>query len=147
MNLSRLMTRCWMYHPSNTFLCAARTSTKNTRCNKQRPLNGYRQRVWAGDNWRRWSRASCPRMSAGILGTNCDQCRSTVQYCFTSTETIRLIRMENPGRPPRLSHSSWTMYNWRSKSGWHIAVIQPWRTQCRPGGSVCHQTAPLVSQW
>ena len=26
-----------------------------------------------------------------ILGTNCDQCVSMVQRCFTSTETIRLI--------------------------------------------------------
>ena len=33
-----------------------------------------------------------------ILGTNCDQCRSTVQCCFTSTETIRLIRTESPGK-------------------------------------------------
>ena len=57
----------------------------------------------------RWSGASCPQMSVDILGTNCDQCRSTVQCCFTSTETVRLIRMESPGRPPRLSHSSWTL--------------------------------------
>ena len=42
-----------------------------------------------------------------ILGTNCDQCVSTVQCCFTSTETIRLIRTGSPGLPPRLSHSSW----------------------------------------
>ena len=41
-----------------------------------------------------------------ILGTNCDQCRSMVQCCFTSTETVKLIRTESPGRPPRLSHSS-----------------------------------------
>ena len=32
-----------------------------------------------------------------------------VQYCFTSTETIRLVRTDSPGRPPRLSHSSRTM--------------------------------------
>ena len=56
-----------------------------------------------------WCRASCPRMSVDILGTNCDQCRSMVQCCFTSTEAIRLIRAESPGRPPRLSHSSWTL--------------------------------------
>ena len=36
-----------------------------------------------------------------LLGTNCDQCRSMVQCCFTSTETVRLIRTERPGRPPR----------------------------------------------
>ena len=32
-----------------------------------------------------------------------------VQCCFTSTETVRLIRTESPGRPPRLWHSSWTL--------------------------------------
>ena len=41
-----------------------------------------------------------------ILETNCDQCVSTVQCCFTSTETIRLIRTGSPGWPPHLSHSS-----------------------------------------
>ena len=44
-----------------------------------------------------------------ILGTSWDQCRSMVQYGFMSTETRRLVRMDSPGRPPRLSHSSWTM--------------------------------------
>ena len=39
-----------------------------------------------------------------MLGTNCDQCVSMVQCCFTSTETVRLIRTGSPGRPPRLSH-------------------------------------------
>ena len=43
------------------------------------------------------------RMSVDILGTSCDQCRST------STETRRLVRTNSLGRPPRLSHSSWTM--------------------------------------
>ena len=42
-----------------------------------------------------------------IFGTNCDQYLSMVQCCFTSTETIRLVRTGSPGRPPRLSHSSW----------------------------------------
>ena len=32
-----------------------------------------------------------------------------VQYSFTSTETRRLVRTDSPERPPRLSHSSWTM--------------------------------------
>ena len=50
-------------------------------------------------------------MSADILGTSWDQCRSMVQYSFTSTETRRLVRTDSPGRPPRLSHSSWTI-NW-----------------------------------
>ena len=44
-----------------------------------------------------------------ILGTDCDQCVSVVECCFTSTETVRLIRTGSPGRPPRLSHSSWTL--------------------------------------
>ena len=34
------------------------------------------------------------------------QCVSMVHYSFTSTETIRLVRTDSPGRPPRLSHSS-----------------------------------------
>ena len=54
-------------------------------------------------------RASCPRMSVDMLGTNCDHCLSMVQCCFTSTETVRLIRTESSGRPPRLSHSSWPL--------------------------------------
>ena len=57
----------------------------------------------------RWCRASCPRMSVDILGTNCDQCVSMVHCCFASTETVRLIGTESPGRPLRLSHSSWTL--------------------------------------
>ena len=48
-------------------------------------------------------------MSVDILGTNCDQCVSMVQCCFTSTETIRLVRTGSPGRPPRLSHLFWTL--------------------------------------
>ena len=43
---------------------------------------------------------------ADILGANCDQCVCMVQCCFTSTETIRVIRTGSPGRLPRLSHSS-----------------------------------------
>ena len=53
--------------------------------------------------------ALCPQMLVDILGTRWDQCVSMVQYSFTSTETIRLIRTDSPGWPPRLSHSSWTM--------------------------------------
>ena len=48
-------------------------------------------------------------MSVDILETSWDQCRSMVQYSFTSTETRRLVRTDSPGRPTRLSHSSWTM--------------------------------------
>ena len=36
-------------------------------------------------------------MSVDILGTICDQYLSMVQCCFTSTETVRLIRTESPG--------------------------------------------------
>ena len=71
------------------------------------------QSLWSGWWWWWWwwwSRTSCPQMSANILGTNCDQCVSMVQCCFTSTETIRLIRTGSPGQPPRLSHSSWTVW-------------------------------------
>ena len=50
-------------------------------------------------------------MSVDILRTNWDQYRSMVQPSFTSTETRRLVRTDSPGRPPRLSHSSWTMSN------------------------------------
>ena len=49
------------------------------------------------------------RCQLTLLGTNCDQCRSMVQYCFTFTETRRLLRTDSPGRPPRPSHSSGTM--------------------------------------
>ena len=68
-------------------------------------------------------------MSVDILGTSCDQCRSMVQYSFTSTETRRLVRTDSPGRPPRLSHSSWNMSNiddddkvmlMSSDVSWHI---------------------------
>ena len=31
-----------------------------------------------------------------ILGTNCDQCRSMVQCCFMSTETVRPIKDGEP---------------------------------------------------
>ena len=78
--------------------------------NRRRTERGGK--VW----WRWWSRASCPRMSVDILGTSCDRCRITVQCCFTSTETVRLIRTESPGRPPRLSHNSWTLMTMTSSS-------------------------------
>ena len=48
-------------------------------------------------------------MSVDILGTSWDQRVSMVHYSFTSTETMRLVRTDSPGRPPRLSHSSWTI--------------------------------------
>ena len=39
-----------------------------------------------------------------------DQCWNMVRYSFTSTETRKLVRTDSPGRPSRLSHSSWTMW-------------------------------------
>ena len=48
-------------------------------------------------------------MSVDILATSWDQRRSMVQCCFMSTEAVRLVRTESPGRPPRLSHISWTL--------------------------------------
>ena len=66
-----------------------------------------------------WYRASCPRMSADILGTNCDQWRSIVQCCFTSTETVRFVRTESHGRPPRLSHSSGTLTSSTQLDSYH----------------------------
>ena len=48
-------------------------------------------------------------MSVDILGTNCDQCRSMVQYCFTSTETVRLLRDGEKGGGGR---GVWT---WRER--------------------------------
>ena len=40
-----------------------------------------------------------------ILGRNCDQRVSMVQCCFTSTETVRLVRTRSPGRPGHLLSS------------------------------------------
>ena len=62
-------------------------------------------------------------MWVDILGTSWDQYMSMVQYCFTSTETIRLVRTESPGRPPQLSHNSWTMdfmCVFLTKTYWHL---------------------------
>ena len=56
-------------------------------------------------------------------GTNCDQSLSMVQYCYTSTETVRLIRTENPGRPPWRSHSSWTQIV--VVHSWHLWLFSP----------------------
>ena len=49
-------------------------------------------------------------MLVDILGTSWDHCRSMVQHRFTSTKTRRHIGTDSPGWPPRLSHSSWTMW-------------------------------------
>ena len=48
-----------------------------------------------------------------------------VQYSFTSTETRKLVRTDSPGRPPRLSHSSWTM-RWRQRCDRYIISLSPY---------------------
>ena len=67
-------------------------------------------------------------MSTDILGTSWDQCRNMVQYSFTSTEARRLVRTDSPGRPPRLSHSSWTDYRAgiKKRGGGGVSFI-PWK--------------------
>ena len=52
---------------------------------------------------------------ADISGTNCNQCVCKVQCCFTSTETVKLIRTGSPGRPPSLPHSSLTLEKKKKK--------------------------------
>ena len=65
-------------------------------------------------------------MSVDILGTNCDHCWSTVQCCFMSTETVRLIRMESLGWPPWLSHSSWTLTKNKTKKRKKEEMMMNW---------------------
>ena len=46
-----------------------------------------------------------------------------------STETRRLVRTDSPGRPPRLSHSSWTMTigsKWHWVNKWIKNLQQKW---------------------
>ena len=62
-------------------------------------------------------------MSADILGKSWHQCRSMTQYCSTSTETRRLVRTDSAGRPPRLSHSSWTMQE-GGRCSWDFIVLE-----------------------
>ena len=86
-------------------------------------------------------RASCPRMSVDILGTNRDQCRSmAVQCCFTSTETVRPIRTESPGRPPRFSHSSWGL-----DGHWQDLGISQW--VCRTDKNDCDERCIKRGIW
>ena len=51
------------------------------------------------------------------------RCPLVVECCFTSTETIRLIRDGSPGRPPRLSHSSWALMSPRHCPATLTAVL------------------------
>ena len=82
-----------------------------------------------------WRRASCPGMWVDIIGTNCDQCGSRVQCCFTSTKTVRLVRTESPGRPPRLSRSSWTLFRVQVQLT-SLLLISPPRKLWSVSGSV-----------
>ena len=75
-------------------------------------------------------------MSVDILGTNWDQCVSMVQYCLTSTETMRLVRTECPGRPPRFSHSSWAPKQTRALGGYNYT----WALTCTP--AFCRRRGP-----
>ena len=61
-----------------------------------------------------------------LWGTNCDPCLSMVQCCFTSTETARFVRTECPGRPPQLSHSSWTL-SWALTTMYLNDCCMKWR--------------------
>ena len=71
-------------------------------------------------------------MSVDMLGTSWNQCRSMVQYSFTSTETRRLVRTDSPGRPPRLSHSSWTVKVLSLFAKWScFDIYLKWRTHVR----------------
>ena len=70
-------------------------------------------------------------MSVDILGTNCDQCVCVVQCCFTFTGTVRLIRTGSPGRPPRLSHSSWALYDKEIELSPKLQGVCPWPSLCR----------------
>ena len=90
-------------------------------------------------------------MSVDILGTNCDQCRSTVQCCFTSTETVRLIRTEGPGRPPRLSHSSSTLVHngwwWWSRAScprMSVDILETNCDQCRSTVRYCFTSTETI---
>ena len=44
-----------------------------------------------------------------VLGCRWTYYGQIVTNAEASAETVRLIRTESPGRPPRLSHSSWTL--------------------------------------
>ena len=87
-------------------------------------------------------------MSDDILGTSCDQCRSMVQYSFTSTETRRLVRTDSPGRPPRFSHSSWTMWVFTSNNiPFLLSALSP-ASRCASLTSVpCRKCADSCVYW
>ena len=57
----------------------------------------------------RHSRRKPAPVAQSSAGKGSKQIPVVVECCFTSTENIRLIRDGSPGRPPRLSHSSWAL--------------------------------------
>ena len=67
------------------------------------------------------------------------------QYFFTSTETRRLVRTDSPGRPPRLSHSSWTMLpHFRTVRSFILTVLAPFQNRERTyPDSAC----PISKPW
>ena len=75
-------------------------------------------------------------MSVDILGTSWYQCQSMVQYSFTSTETRKLVRTDSPGRPPRLSHSSWSMLQISTNKSPHITQTHLSTTEGLTGGGM-----------
>ena len=108
---SELSVRVRVYFKGNVQNVALHQSAlKNGRCALMKKSQGKASpNFWFVQDWWWWNRASRPRMSVDIFGTSWDQCVSMAQYCCTSTETRRLVRTESPRRPPRLSHSSWTL--------------------------------------
>ena len=58
-----------------------------------------------------------------------------VQYCFTSTVTVRLIKTESLGQPRQLSRSSWTLYN---------IIMAPHNTVTEP--AVCWPVLVIVTR-
>ena len=63
--------------------------------------------------WAWFSTALCPQKPSGLLGWKAQDghldFHTAPELCFMSTKTIRLVRMESPGWPPWLSHSSWAL--------------------------------------
>ena len=114
-----------------------------------KPIFAHKADLCAGSHW--WCRASCPRVSVEIIIRNkLWPVPKHVQCCFTSTEIVRLIRTGIPGRPPRLSHSSWALresfdlevllYVHRES---HVQKTVHVLTVAVPAGSASHPT-PLL---
>ena len=65
-------------------------------------------------------------MSVDILRTNCDQCLSLVQCCFTSTETVRLIKTESTSTFTQLLNSDACARWWCTASCPRMSVDKLW---------------------